>query len=133
MMLEVKNVTYAYREKKVLLNVSFTLDEGVYGLPGPNGAGKSTLIKILTLQLEASAGCVFWDGRNICSRYGKRKAAWRGMAMTMQEFHQVVLYVSNGESNLWKSGIDGKSRTPGILATCCGWLLPTRSGKKVEV
>ncbi|MDT8718900.1 ABC transporter ATP-binding protein [Clostridium sp. 19966] len=48
-MIEVKNVTKRFKDKLVLDNVSFNVEEGeMFGLIGPNGAGKSTLINIMT-------------------------------------------------------------------------------------
>jgi ABC-2 type transport system ATP-binding protein len=47
-MLKVKNLSYAYKNKKVLENLSFELKPGsVLGLVGPNGSGKTTLITLL--------------------------------------------------------------------------------------
>ena len=46
-MIEVKNVTYAYRKgnKLVFSDLNLTLEQGkVYGLLGENGVGKSTLL-----------------------------------------------------------------------------------------
>lgn len=46
--LQVENVSAAYRKNLVLNNVSFTIKQGsLTGIVGPNGAGKSTLIKVL--------------------------------------------------------------------------------------
>ncbi len=46
--------------KHALIDVSFTLNAGVYGLLGPNGAGKSTLISILTDTIATDNGRVCW-------------------------------------------------------------------------
>ena len=50
-MLEVKNVSYAYKTKKdktILNNVSATFEEGIfYTIIGPSGAGKTTLLSLL--------------------------------------------------------------------------------------
>lgn len=47
--IEVKNITKVYGNKKVLDNVSFTLEEGkIYGLLGRNGAGKTTILNLIT-------------------------------------------------------------------------------------
>lgn len=51
--------------KKALLEVTFTLKEGLYGLLGPNGAGKSTLMKIIAGIMLPDSGQVLWDGKNI--------------------------------------------------------------------
>ena len=48
-MLEIKNVSKSYGNKKVLDNVSLKIKKGkIFGFIGENGAGKSTLIKVLT-------------------------------------------------------------------------------------
>ena len=48
MSLELKNVSKTFAGKKVVDNVSFSLEKpGVYGLLGTNGAGKTTTIRML--------------------------------------------------------------------------------------
>lgn len=66
--LEVNNVSAAYRKNKVLENVSFAVEPGTLtGIVGPNGAGKSTLIKTL-LQLHPSlSGDVAFFGNTLKS------------------------------------------------------------------
>ena len=64
-MLELRKITKSYGRKKVLDNISFTLEPGLYGLLGPNGAGKSTLMKIITDNLLADRGKVLWQGKDI--------------------------------------------------------------------
>lgn len=61
-MLEIKNLTKSYKNKIALNQISFTLQDGIYGLLGPNGAGKSTLINIITDNLLPDSGEVFWNG-----------------------------------------------------------------------
>lgn len=61
-MLEVKNLTKNYGEKKALIDVSFKLENGLYGLLGQNGAGKSTLMNIITDNLLADTGTIYWNG-----------------------------------------------------------------------
>ncbi|MCK5914854.1 MAG: ATP-binding cassette domain-containing protein, partial [Deltaproteobacteria bacterium] len=59
--LEVKSVSKAYGAKKVLNNVSFTLDRGDrLAVIGPNGIGKSTLLKIIMDELAADQGDCVW-------------------------------------------------------------------------
>ena len=65
MQLEVSNVTKYYHKKKALDHVSFTLENGIYGLLGVNGAGKSTLINILVTSLEATEGQILYEGKDI--------------------------------------------------------------------
>lgn len=61
-MLEVKNVSYAYKTKKdktILNNVSATFEEGIfYTIVGPSGAGKTT--GLLSCVLLPSHG--IWNG-----------------------------------------------------------------------
>lgn len=57
--------TYKKGSVKALDNFSVTLTPGVYGLLGPNGAGKSTLMNIITDNLNADGGEVFYGGENI--------------------------------------------------------------------
>lgn len=71
MELEIKNLSKQYPKKLALDDVSFTLNEGVYGLLGPNGAGKTTLINIIAGILRPTSGKVLWDGEDI------EKLDWR--------------------------------------------------------
>ena len=50
------HVSYSYRRRTALHDVTFTVDGGVIGLVGPNGAGKSTLIRLLATLLTPSSG-----------------------------------------------------------------------------
>ena len=48
-MIEVKNITKSYGNKKVVDNVSLKIEEGkITSFIGPNGAGKSTLLSIIS-------------------------------------------------------------------------------------
>ena len=65
-MLEVKNISFAYKHKKNTLNdISFTLKEGEsLCLLGPNGTGKSTLLKCLLGLNKISSGSILINGKN---------------------------------------------------------------------
>lgn len=71
MELKVQSLVKEYPKKCALDDVSFTLNEGVYGLLGPNGAGKTTLINTIAGILRPTYGGVLWDGEDI------RKLDWR--------------------------------------------------------
>lgn len=72
--LEVENVSAAYRKNTVLRDVSFTIKQGsLTGIVGPNGAGKSTLIKVLLNLHPQLTGKVLFFGselKNVKRRIG---------------------------------------------------------------
>lgn len=67
MELKIEQVTKTYGAKHALNQFSVVLKEGIYGLLGPNGAGKSTLMNIITDNLAATSGTVYWEGKRIQS------------------------------------------------------------------
>ena len=85
-MLQLSNISKKYKEKTVLEGVSLELDCGIYGLLGPNGAGKSTLMNIITGNLKASGGQVYWDGTDIL-RLGSAYRSIIGYAPQQQEMY----------------------------------------------
>ncbi len=64
--LEVKNLTFAYRQdKKVLENINFEVVSGeILAIIGQNGSGKSTLLKNLIGLLEPDRGTIKINGKN---------------------------------------------------------------------
>lgn len=74
-MLEVKNLTKAYGEKRAVDDITFTVNRGeILGFLGPNGAGKSTTMNIITGYLSSSEGTVTVDGHDILGDPIKAKA-----------------------------------------------------------
>ncbi len=71
-MLEVKNVSYAYKTKKdktILNHVSATFEEGIfYTIIGPSGAGKTTLLSLLAGLDAAVKGTVLCNGEDITKK-----------------------------------------------------------------
>lgn len=65
MILKIDNISKNFGRKVALKDISFSLEDGVYGLLGDNGAGKSTLMRILTTVLKPSSGRVEVDGNSI--------------------------------------------------------------------
>jgi len=64
--LEIKNISYSYKDKLVLDDVSFNVRNGEFvGIIGPNGSGKSTLIKIIVGILKPFKGEVLVFGEDI--------------------------------------------------------------------
>lgn len=74
-MLEVKNLTKRYGEKRAVNNISFSVRQGeIVGFLGPNGAGKSTTMNIITGYLSSSEGTVTVDGLDVLQEPIKAKA-----------------------------------------------------------
>lgn len=65
-MIEIKNLTAFYDNKKVLDNITADFPQGkLTVILGPNGSGKTTLIKTVTGLMEKKSGEIFIDGKNI--------------------------------------------------------------------
>lgn len=63
---EVKNVNKTYGDKRVVNDVSFTLEPGeILGLIGPNGAGKTTTIRMMMDIIKPDTGQVLILGRSM--------------------------------------------------------------------
>jgi ABC-2 type transport system ATP-binding protein len=64
--IEIENLNFSYKSKKVLNNISLRIEEGsLYGFLGHNGAGKTTTIKILLSLLSGYQGHVKVFGKDI--------------------------------------------------------------------
>ncbi|MBS1456383.1 MAG: ABC transporter ATP-binding protein [Clostridia bacterium] len=65
-MLEIKNLTKNYGDKKAVDNLSLEINGGeIYGFIGPNGAGKTTTIKSLVGILKFDEGEIVLGGTDI--------------------------------------------------------------------
>ena len=64
-MLEVRNLSFAYRSTPVLRDVSFVVSPGeAVSVVGANGAGKSTLLRVLATLAVPDSGLVLSEGQN---------------------------------------------------------------------
>ncbi len=82
-MLEIKRLTGGYGDKKVVNDVSFTVEKGsILGILGPNGSGKSTLMKLMSGVLPAESGDIQLGGTSILNFPPKELA--RKMAVLPQ-------------------------------------------------
>ena len=60
-LLELKNISISFGERKILDNISFKISPGeILGLLGPNGAGKSTIFNLITGLLEPDFGKIIF-------------------------------------------------------------------------
>ena len=63
-MLEVVNIEKSYGKKKILHDISFSIEKGqIKALVGPNGSGKTTLMSTMTNLLKKDGGQVLVDGK----------------------------------------------------------------------
>lgn len=63
-MLEVVNIEKSYGKKKILHDISFSIEKGqIKALVGPNGSGKTTLMNTITNLLIRDGGQVLVDGK----------------------------------------------------------------------
>ncbi|MBR1808218.1 MAG: ATP-binding cassette domain-containing protein [Paludibacteraceae bacterium] len=72
-MLEIREVSKSFGEKRALDKVSMTIADGtIYGLLGPNGAGKTTLIRIITGITMPDSGEALLDGKQVSLDMARR-------------------------------------------------------------
>lgn len=65
-MIQVKDLTKSYGDKKAINGISFTVEDGeILGFLGPNGAGKSTTMNILTGYISSTSGSAIINGVDI--------------------------------------------------------------------
>lgn len=74
-LIETKNLTFAYAEEPVLIDVSIHFQPGEFtGIIGPNGSGKSTLLKLIGGILPSPSEAVYFKNRKL-SQYKKKELA----------------------------------------------------------
>lgn len=80
-----KDLKKAYKGRSVVKGVSFEVESGqVVGLLGPNGAGKTTSFYMVVGLVQADAGSVELDGRDV-TRWPMHQRAQNGIAYLPQE------------------------------------------------
>ncbi len=68
-MLEVKEVSKKFGERKILNNVSMTFDDtGFYTIMGESGSGKTTLLNLIASLDKDFGGEIKYDGTSILER-----------------------------------------------------------------
>ena len=74
-MIEVRNLTKQYGQRKAIDNISFSINAGeIVGFLGPNGAGKTTTMNIMTGFIAATSGDVTIDGIDVVAEPERAKA-----------------------------------------------------------
>ena len=59
--LNISSISKSYHSTLALNQFTVMLTSGIYALLGPNGSGKSTLMNILTDNLDADSGEIFYE------------------------------------------------------------------------
>ena len=66
MMLEIKDITFAYSDKPVIENISYTIAKGQnIALIGESGCGKSTLLKLIYGLYDLESGSITYNGKTV--------------------------------------------------------------------
>lgn len=74
-MIEVRNLTKKYGDKKAVNDISFKVGQGeILGFLGPNGAGKSTTMNMLTGYISSTSGQILINGVDILEDPKKAKS-----------------------------------------------------------
>lgn len=93
MVLEMRNISKYFGRRKVLSNVSLTVNEGeILGFLGPNGAGKTTAIKIMLGLLNADDGEVIINGYSIKKDFEKALAKVGGIIESPDMYNYMTGY-----------------------------------------
>uniref|UniRef100_A0A7V2ZLB0 LPS export ABC transporter ATP-binding protein n=1 Tax=Ignavibacterium album TaxID=591197 RepID=A0A7V2ZLB0_9BACT len=83
--LAVKNISKVFKKKEAISDISLKLKQGeVVGLLGPNGAGKTTTFKIITGDIRADGGSIFFNEIDITD-FPMYKRARLGIGYLPQE------------------------------------------------
>ncbi len=85
MKLHANNITKTYRGRKVVNEVSVTVEQGeIVGLLGPNGAGKTTSFYMIVGLIKPLTGHIYLDNTDI-THYPMYKRAQNGIGYLAQE------------------------------------------------
>src|SRR5438132_3169932 len=77
-MIEVKNISKSFGDRKILDDVSMTFDKGKANLViGGSGSGKTVLMKCMVGLLEVDEGEIIYDGRNFSGLNFKQRTPFR--------------------------------------------------------
>ena len=92
-MISVAGISKSFGNKKVLDDVSFTVEDGeIFGLLGPSGAGKTTLIRVLTGQLRFEEGQALIMGKKVTELSGQDKKSFGIMMDDFGLYERLTCY-----------------------------------------
>ncbi|WP_349409976.1 ABC transporter ATP-binding protein [Pseudalkalibacillus sp. SCS-8] len=88
--LEVRSLTKVIGKKKIVDDVSFSVNKGeIFGLLGPNGAGKTTIIRMIVSLINRTDGAVIIDGKNLDEQF-KETMSEMGAIVENPEFYKYM-------------------------------------------
>lgn len=83
-MLQVENLSFKIKEKKILVQAGFQVHEGEFvGIIGPNGSGKSTFLKNVYKVLKPQEGKIMFMNRDLLTMSNREMA--QQLAVVIQE------------------------------------------------
>ena len=92
-MISVTGISKSFGNKKVLDEVSFSVEDGeIFGLLGPSGAGKTTLIRVLTGQLRFEEGEAMVMGKRVSQLSGSDKKQFGVMMDDFGLYERLTCY-----------------------------------------
>ncbi len=118
--LEFRDVSFSYRDRQVLKNVSFRIEAGSkVSIVGFNGAGKSTLIKLIHRFYLPDSGVILYNGVNV-NEYDL-DAYREKISAVFQDFNIFKLTLGQNISlNLEKDEVKAKQVLQKVgLNNCC--------------
>lgn len=146
MSIRAEGLVKRYRSRKVVNNVTLSMDTGeVVGLLGPNGAGKTTTFYMITGLVRPAAGRVFLDDKEI-TKWPMYRRARAGIGylpqeasifrrLTVEENLKLVLEMRNIKRAQQKQTIDRLLHELGIeqLRHAKGGVLSGGERRRVEI
>lgn len=96
-----KHVTFAYKRRRVLRNVSFTIPAGSFtALVGKSGSGKSTIAKLISRYYDPTSGQIIIDGKldlrhlDLDSFRRQTAVVFQDSPMPNREIWEVIAYAA---------------------------------------
>lgn len=96
-MIRLCNISKKYKsikkETMALDDISIELGTGIHALLGPNGAGKSTMMKLITCNIKATSGEIYWKDNEVEQRIDEMGEAYRtllGYAPQQQGLYESI-------------------------------------------
>jgi ABC-type Fe3+/spermidine/putrescine transport system ATPase subunit len=97
-MLSIKNVSFNYKEKKILSYISVFVKKGdCLSVVGGSGSGKSTLLKLIYGKMDVCSGAISWNGQSVLGPKNKLVVGHDFMKYVSQEF-DLMPYISVAEN-----------------------------------